>query len=68
MNRKCPFSFDLCTPECALFIAPTDINELVANRLTSIGVYDRENGMCSFKNNALAKSREVFEKSQSNKF
>ena len=68
MTKKCPFNFDECTSECALFIAPDDINELVANRLTSIGVYDRKNGMCSFKNHALAKSREIFEKSQANKF
>ncbi len=68
MSKKCPFNLGDCTPECQLFIAPDDLNELVANRLTSIGVYDKVNGMCSFKNNALAKSREVFEKSQSNKF
>ena len=68
MIKKCPFNFDECTPECALFIAPADINELVSSRLTSIGVYDKTHGMCSFKNHALAKSREIFEKSQSNKF
>ena len=66
--KKCPFNFDVCTQECALFIAPTDINDLVASRLTSIGVYDKQNGMCSLKNHALAKSREIFEKSQANKF
>ena len=68
MIKKCPFNFDACTPECALFIAPTDLNELVSNRLTSIGVYDRTHGMCSFKNHALAKSREIFDKLQANKF
>lgn len=68
MTRKCPFNFDECSSECALFIAPADLNEFVSNRLASIGVFDRENGMCSFKNHALAKSREIFEKSQSNKF
>ena len=66
--KKCPFNNDACTPDCALFIAPADINEFVSNRLTSIGVFDRDNGMCSFKHKALAKSREVFEKSQQNKF
>ncbi len=68
MTKKCPFNFDECTQECALFIAAEDLNELVANRLTSIGVYDKQNGMCSFRHHALAKSREIFEKSQSNKF
>ena len=68
MTKKCPFNFDECTQECALFIATQDLNELVANRLPSIGVYDKQNGMCSFRHHALAKSREIFEKSQSNKF
>ena len=68
MMKKCPFNFDICNPECALFIAPTDLNEFVTNRLTSIGVFDREKGMCAFKTHALAKSREIFEKSQNNKF
>ena len=67
-TKKCPFNFDECTTECSLFIAPDELNELVANRLTSIGVFDREKGMCSFKHQALAKSRELFEKSRSNKF
>ncbi len=66
--KKCPFNFDECTSECALFIAPEDLNEFVSNRLASIGVFDRNAGMCSFKNHALAKSREIFEKSQANKF
>ncbi len=66
--KKCPFNFDICNPECALYIAPDDLNEFVCNRLTSIGVFDREKGMCAFKTQALAKSREVFEKSQNNKF
>lgn len=68
MVKKCPFNLDECTPECELFISPEDLNELVANRLTSIGVFDKSRGMCSFRNHALAKSREIFEKSQSNKF
>ena len=66
--KKCPFNFDICNPECALYIAPDDLNEFVCNRLTSIGVFDREKGMCAFKTQALAKSREVFEKSQNKKF
>lgn len=68
MTKKCPFNFDECTPECALFIAPDDLNEFVSNRLASICVFDRDKGMCAFKNHALAKSREIFEKSQNNKF
>ena len=68
MTKKCPFNFDECTSECALFIAPDELNEMVAARLHSVGVYNKETGMCSFKNQALAKSREIFEKSRSNSF
>lgn len=68
MAKKCPFNFDECSEECALFIHPMDLNDLVASRLTSIGVYDKQNGMCAFKNQALAQSRDVFEKSRANKF
>ena len=42
MTKKCPFNFEECTTECALFIAPMDLNDMVAARLTSIGVYDKE--------------------------
>ena len=24
--KKCPFNFDICNPECALYIAPDDLN------------------------------------------
>ena len=68
MIKKCPFNFDECNAGCALFIAPDELNEFVANRLSSIGVFNRNAGMCSFKHHALAKSREIFEKSQANKF
>ena len=68
MNKKCPFNNNECTSECALFIAPRDLNEIVANRLTSIGVFDRQNGMCSLKNLALGESRFIFEKSSQNSF
>lgn len=63
--KKCPFNNEDCNPECALFIKPSDINELVSSRLNSIGVYDKENGMCSFKNMALSGSRFMFERTSS---
>ena len=68
MTKKCPFNFDECNAECALFISPDELNEMVAARLHSIGVYNKENGMCAFKNQALAKSREIVEKSRANSF
>lgn len=63
--KKCPFNHDECTRECALFIAPEDLNELVSARLTSIGVFDKENGLCSLKGIALSSSRFMFEKTTS---
>ena len=58
---KCPFSQEECNEQCALFINLSDLSETVRNRLTSIGVYDNKNGMCSLKNLALAQSRYIFE-------
>ncbi len=63
--QKCPFNNAECTKECALFIAPEDLNELVSARLTSIGVYDREKGLCSLKSLALSGSRFMFERTSS---
>lgn len=60
--KKCPFNHDECNRECALFIAPEDMNEHMSARLNSIGVYDKENGLCSLKGIALSSSRYIFEK------
>ncbi len=68
MVKKCPFNNNECSSECALFIDPRDLNDLVASRLTSIGVFDKQNGMCSLKNLALGESRFIFEKSSQNSF
>ena len=60
--RKCPFKNDTCDESCALFIKSDELNELVANRLKSIGVITCEaDGICSLKNMALAQSRFIFE-------
>ncbi len=63
--KKCPFNNNECNAECALFIAPDDLNELVCARLNSIGVYDKENGLCSLKSLALSGSRFMFERTSS---
>ncbi len=60
--KNCPFKNDVCDENCALFIKSDELNELVANRLKSIGVIVyNENGICSLKNMALAQSRFIFE-------
>ena len=61
--KKCPFNNnEECNSQCALFIAPEDMNEHVSARLNSIGVYDKNNGLCSLKGIALSTSRFMFEK------
>jgi hypothetical protein len=59
--KECPFNRDQCNKECALFIDPQDLNETVKNKLASLGVLDRNNGICSFKNIALCMNRYIFE-------
>ncbi len=68
MVKKCPFNHDECGDFCALFISPDDLNEVVSSRLTSIGAFDKMNGMCALKNIALVQSRKLFEKTSVNKF
>ena len=60
--KNCPFKNDICNSECALFIKADELNEMVANRLKSIGVISHDSdGICSLKNMALAQSRYIFE-------
>lgn len=66
--KKCPFNRDECTSECALFIDANDLNELLAARLSSLGVLDRENGMCSLKSIAMSQGRYIFENTSTKRF
>ena len=60
--KNCPFKNEVCNSECGLFIKSSELNELVANRLKSIGVITHDgDGVCSIKNMALAQSRYIFE-------
>ena len=60
--KNCPFKNEICSSECALFIKTSELNEMVANRLKSIGVISSDaDGLCSLKNMALAQSRYIFE-------
>ncbi len=58
--KKCPFNQDTCNDECALFISPDELNELVTSKLISIGVMGK-NGLCSLKTAALSANRYIFE-------
>jgi len=60
-SKKCPFKLEVCDKSCALFINPEDLNELLLNRLASLGVVDRNNGMCSLKTLAMSNARNIFE-------
>ncbi len=61
MEKNCPFGNVKCTSECALFVSPEELNELMAARLSSLGVIDRKNGSCSLKVLALSGGRFIFE-------
>lgn len=60
-NQKCPFNNGTCNSECALFINPDDLNELLLNRLASLGVVNRDKGTCSLKTLAMSNARNIFE-------
>lgn len=66
--KKCPLNQDICTNECALFIDAEDLNELLAARLASLGVLDRENGICSLKTIAMSAGRYIFENTSTKRF
>ena len=66
--KHCPFKHDVCSCECALFIDANDLNELLAARLASLGVLDRENGMCSLKTIAMSSGRYIFENTTTKRF
>ena len=59
--KKCPFINGECDNTCALFIDPKDLNELLLNRLASLGVLDRDFGICSLKTLAMSNARNIFE-------
>ncbi len=60
--KNCPFKNTVCDENCALFINSKELNEMVVNRLKSLGVISCDgDGICSIKNMALAQSRFIFE-------
>ena len=62
MNKTCPMNNNNeCNENCALYIAPEELNETVKNRLASLGVLSRNEGICSYKHIALCMGRNIFE-------
>ena len=59
--KTCPFKNEICNEECALYIAPDELNEMVLNRLASLGILTKDSGICSFKTGALSLNRYIFE-------
>jgi len=66
--KKCPFNRDICDNECALFVDGAGLNELLSARLASLGVLDKENGMCSLRTIAMSASRYIFENTSTKRF
>ncbi|MBQ3311643.1 hypothetical protein IJG72_06160 [bacterium] len=60
-NKKCPFSKAECNNSCALFIDSDELNELLLNRLKSLGVLNKDFGTCSLKTLAMSNARKIFE-------
>ena len=60
-SKTCPFKNLVCDNSCALFIDPQDLNELLLNRLASLGVVDRGYGVCALKTLAMSSARNIFE-------
>lgn len=67
-KKKCPFNHEFCTSECALFIDNADLNELLAARLASLGILDKEYGVCSLKTLAMSAGRYIFENTSTKRF
>ncbi|MDD3435598.1 MAG: hypothetical protein PHC64_00440 [Candidatus Gastranaerophilales bacterium] len=65
--KDCPFNHGECTNDCALFVNIGDLNELLAARLASLGVLDK-NGMCSLKVIAMSAGRYIFENTSTKRF
>lgn len=66
--KQCPFNHGDCDKTCALFVDVNDLNELLAARLSSLGVLDKENGMCSLKTIAMSTGRYIFENTSTKRF
>ena len=60
-SKRCPFNNGVCDNTCALFIDPDELNELLLNRLASLGVVDKNYGVCSLKTLAMSNARNIFE-------
>lgn len=66
--KSCPFNQDACTAECALFIGPEDLNELLEARLASLGILNKESGTCSLKILSMSAGRFIFENTSTKRF
>lgn len=66
-TKNCPFNQGICSSECALFINPDDLNELLSARLASLGVIDK-GGVCSLKTLAMSSGRFIFENTSTKRF
>lgn len=60
-KKLCPFNSGECCSSCALYIDPAELNEIVRNKLASVGVIGREKGLCSLKSISMCLNRQVFE-------
>lgn len=66
MNKICPMNNNnnICDKNCALYISPDELNEFVMNKLASLGLLKRDEGICAYKHMALCMGRNIFENTQ----
>ena len=60
-QKKCPFSNSECNDSCGLYIDSNELNELLLNRLKSLGILNKDSGTCSLKTLAMSNARKIFE-------
>ena len=67
--KTCPMNNNQeCNASCALYISPDELNEIVRNKLASLGLLSREEGICAYKHMALCMGRNIFEKNSQGRY
>ncbi len=67
MKKICPFKNEICSDICPLYINPKDLNDYMVSKLTSLGVMQKDEGICSFKILSLSQARNIFENTNTNR-
>lgn len=61
MAKSCPFNSEECNKDCALFVDVENLNESMSSKLTSLGILNKDEGVCSLKVIAMSSGRYIYE-------